>query len=209
MDKEPTLKSIDRKKEREWEEKIKELKKPDIYGYVIEPGIIETVAALQLLGFDTFQSDEGDEKNTPWVELGTDIPKDIYIGEAELKIEIMERLKISPDEIDQANEKFNREKQVVVEETARDQLENDEVEYTEKYTNWDNRLLEIARNLNTIIDDFYERQGNPEIFIDFPYNSSKHPTRIKNIPFLRAKPETDEMLRFTEYLKKKFFSGDY
>lgn len=217
-------------KEGQWKRKLAEFKAPDCYDYVIDEGVRETVAALQLLGFNTTQSDQGNHFYTPWVQVEAEEPKDIYIGEPETKAELMAKFGILPDEIDQRSTSFNRAKQVDIEEGAREQLACAGTGYTAEYEQWHKDTLELAKRLQDIIENFYKTQATPEgledlrISLKFPYRFPQYATYIQDIPFLQVELVgkeapidfsgneyqellircQSEMRRFTEFLKERF-----
>jgi hypothetical protein len=216
-----------------WNEKIQELKKPDVYGYIIEDGIIETVAALQLNGINTVESDEGDETVSPYVRFEAPEPKDVYVGEKAVKEKMMKDLDILPGEIDPKNRKFDRRKQVEIEEGARIKLLEQKAPYSPEFKKWQKDTLALVNKVQNYIDDFYKMEPIPDerkdlkIEIEFPYRTPNHRPYIHDTPYLRVtfrgeepkftsskeKEETyahmrEEMKRFTEFLKEKYFSQE-
>ncbi|MHB1316479.1 MAG: hypothetical protein ACYCZW_01325 [Minisyncoccota bacterium] len=215
-----------------WKDKLIELSIPDNYGYVIESGVIETIAALQLLGINTRQSCEGDYSDSPWIEFGAEDPENIYVGEEEIKIKLMDKYGIDHNVIDKNSPEFIRKEQVRIEGEAIRQLKNENtLIYTGEFEEWQKETADCVSRLQGFITDFYENRndekniGNREVYIDFPYCTPKHPLYIQDIPFLRVKEKgrsggedssggeyeqnmidnKNEMKRFTEFLKEKFF----
>ncbi len=226
--------SLEEQKRQQWEDKLRELAVPDHYGYVIEDGIRETVAVLQLLGIDTTQSCEGGENSrTPWIELGKNLPKNIYVGEEELKAKLMAEQGIDLSVMDETSPKFDRAKQVDIEDEAIQELVAQNALYTEEFEKWHKQTLELSEKIKSLIRDFYDTQStsvdesNLEISLDFPYRSPDHPSHIQDVPFLKVKTKEkmddnaslseeereqalfrnqQEMKRFTDFLKNNFFS---
>ena len=222
------------KKRQQWQNKLDEILRPDVYGYVIDKGVRETVAALQLLGFNTTQSDQGNYSETPWIQVDSGMPKDIYIGEQELKTELMTKTGISPDEIDEKFPSFDRSKQVDIEEGAREQLAKAGAAYTPEYQEWHRRSNELAHKLQNLVDEFYAAETTPEgakdlrVSVEFPYRAPQYNAYIQDTPSLRVNFVDDgvnvdtlseeerkeasaralrEMTRFTEFLKERFLNS--
>jgi hypothetical protein len=221
-------------KRQQWQKKLDELQTPDVYGYVIDKGVQETIAALQLLGFNTTQSDQGNYSETPWVQVEPEKPKDIYVGEHALKTELMTKAGISSDEIDEKSAVFNREKQVDIEESAREQLMKMGAEYTPEFQEWRGQSALLAQKLKNMVGEFYASEEAPKdssdlsVGVEFPYRAPQYNTYIQDTPFLKVaflkeKVNMDtlseeerqsasaralrEMVRFTEFMKEKFFEG--
>ncbi len=214
-------------KQQRWQEKLSELCIPDEYGYVIEEGIRETVAAAQLLGINTRQSCEGNAAPYPWIEFGAVEPKNIYEGEQEVKGEIMGELGITASEIDPSSPEYDRAKQVDVEEPARERLSISDTPFTPEYAEWSRQTLEDTEKLQGLIKDFYDERpaedgSRVRVCINYPYRSPDRPAHIRDIPFLEVQPLNgkikdlskeekkqlsveykNEMRRFTEFLKGK------
>ena len=216
------------KKKQQWEGKMAEMMKPDIYGYILDKEIRETVVVLNLLGFNTTQSDQGNYGDTPFIQFEAIPPKNYFEGEEELKISLMTKFGISVSELDEGSQLFNRKKQVEVEEGTREKLVNIGARYTPEYERWYNDTLELADKLKNIIDDFYSSVPIPKELIDlhvcvkFPYRATQYPAYIHDIPHLEVKNDIiggltegkhreivtraqHEMKRFTEFLKEKYF----
>lgn len=215
-------------KQRLWQEKLAELSIPDEYGYVIEEGIRETVAAAQLLGINTRQSCEGNVAPYPWIEFGAAEPKNIYEGEQEAKEKLMAELGITASEIDPLSPLYDRAKQVDVEEPVREKLSHSGSPYTPEYGEWIRQTLEDVEKLQGLIEDFNEvhpaeEDSRVRVCIEFPYRSPDRPAHIRDIPFLEVQPINgkvddlsdeekeqlsaeykNEMRRFTKFLKEKF-----
>jgi|GEM_PF-861136 len=223
-----------REKQAQWNKKLAELEIPDRFGYVIDAGVKDTVAALQLLGFNTTQSDQGNYSYQPWVQVEADEAKDIYIGEPEAKARLMEERGVHPDEIDRQSPSFDYAKQVDIQEDARAEFVRSGGEYTEEFKTWRKETLAQAERLQNVIDEFYTTHEIPAGFedlrvaLDFTYRTSLH----KDIPYIHDVPhlhvdfaqEKDtaglsdeeyqalrarcqsEMRRFTEFLRGRFFS---
>ncbi|MEI6810472.1 MAG: hypothetical protein WCK60_00270 [Candidatus Nomurabacteria bacterium] len=219
------------KKQQKWDEKMAEMVKPDTYGYVLDEGIRETVVALQLLGFNTTQSDQGNYGNSPWVEVKGVTPEYFYKGEKELRVSTMLQLGISPDEVDERSQFFNKEKQVDLEEGVRKKLMNDNAPYTEEYKKWREETLILAERLEKIIKEFYlspqksTEPSNLHVYVQFPYRTHNHPPYIQDTPFLKVKTSSNEnlseeerkqlvaqakneMIQFTEFLKDRYFTDN-
>lgn len=222
-------------KRQRWEEKMAEMLKPDVYGYVLDEGIRDTVVALQLLGFNTTQSDQGNRGDSPWVTFWAgEEPKAYYEGEEELKNQLMKEKGISPEEIDPRSPSFDRSKQVEIEDGARDKLASQGAHYTQEYEQSHAATLEMASKLQTVIDNFYSSQPTPDesadlkVSVTFPYRTSDHAQHIQDIPWLEVvsmmgEPQNTEMSeeerekrvahtkhemeRFTEFLKERYFSS--
>ncbi len=218
-------------KQQKWDEKMAEMVRPDFYGYVLDEGIRETVVALQLLGFNTTQSDQGNYGNSPWIEVKAATPEYFYEGEKELRARTMLQLGISPDEVDERSQFFNKEKQVDLEEGVRKKLMNDNSPYTEEYKKWREETLKLADRLEKLIKEFYlspqksTEPANLHVYVHFPYRTHNHPPYIQDTPFLKVKTSSNEnlseeerkqvvaqtkneMLRFTEFLKDRYFTGN-
>lgn len=217
-------------RQRMWDEKMEALKRPDIYGYVIDPGVVEAVAALQLSGINTTQSDQGNYSYTPWIEVGANMPDDIYMGEKELKEEIMKQNGIHPGEINQESPLFDRSKQVDVEDEAQDALANSNADYTAEFLKWQEDTQRQVKNLQNKIDEFYRSNPTPSgyedlrISIEYVYQSNKYAKHIREVPSLRVKVLDDkgiekegreqlanrtraEMQRFSAFLKQSFLNS--
>ncbi len=227
-----TKEKILEEKGQQWHEKMSEMMKPDVYGYILDKGIRETVVALQLLGINTVQSDDGTKgSESPWIQFGATEPKIYYEGEEKLQKNLMIQLGILPEEIDQNSSNFDREKEVQIKEGARDQLATISASYTQEYTKWKEATLELTVKMGSIIDDFYkieqlpENLGDVRVSVEFPYRTQNHPAWIQDIPFLKVATVTPtdenlalitheqlilknqhEMQRFTKFLKARFFS---
>lgn len=223
------------KKQRQWNDKMAEMLKPDRYGYILDEGIRDTVVALQLLGFNTTQSDQGNYSDSPRVEVKAEDPRGVYEGEAELKSELMAERGIRPEEIDPNLSSFDRAKQVDIEGEARERLARENARYTPEFENWRRQTLEYAKKLQEVIDDFYRKQPpqteyeDLRISVDFPYRGPKYMPYIHDTPYLRIKfrgqedstnevpSESErlarverarhEMKRFTDFLKDRFYSS--
>jgi hypothetical protein len=219
-------------KQQLWAEKMRQLETPGAYGYVIDAGIRETVAALQLNGFHTTQSDQGNYGNTPWVQVEAGLPTDVYVGEQRVKAGIMASLAIHPEEMDEKSPRFDRVKQVEVEEGAREQLLREGAAFTPEFEKWRADTMQMVERLQAKIDEFYVTRPRLESFpelkttIVFPYRTPNHSPYIHDVPLLEVistKPECDvpdaspeqheqiviqrraEMSRFTEFLRDQFF----
>jgi hypothetical protein len=222
--------TIQQEHQREWHEKLEMLKAQDVYGYVINPGIVETVAILQLMGINTTQSDEGKFSNSPWVQFEADEPEDVYVGEKEVKERLMEQTGILPSEINQHSPDFSREKEVQIKETARIELMNSHAQYSGEFLQWQKETKDLVGKLQSSIDEFYEVEQIPEgyedlkVSIQYPYQTPNHNEYIKDIPFLevtiagqrknaQSHNETivtrtkKEMTRFMEFLKNKYLNN--
>ena len=218
------------KRKQQWEEKLIEMMKPDIYGYILDKEIRETIIALNLLGFNTTQSDQGNYSDTPFVQFEAKEPKNYYEGEEELKISVMTKLGILSSEIDEKSPLFSREKQVEVEEEARGKLVSIGAKHTQEYEKWRDDTLELANKLKGLIDHFYLLKPTPKefvdlhVFVEFPYRAPQYPPYIYDIPHLKVKNNITKSLsdeerkkiviraqheikRFTEFLKESFFSN--
>jgi len=215
------------RKREQWDRKMGEMLRPDTYGYVLDAGIRDVVVALQLLGFNTTQSDQGNYSDSPWVEVMADLPRNVYEGEEALKTSLMAAGNTSAEEIDPRSPRFDRAKQVDIEGAARESLQAVNAAFTPEYEEWRKTTLESAEKLQRVIDEFYSTRLKVEglrVAIDFPYRTSNHPPYIGDIPFLKVtfdRTSTDEdseekrqvrvtlarqeMDRFTEYLKERFF----
>ncbi len=220
-------------KQEMWVAKMNESAVPDHYGYVIDERVRETVAALQLLGINTTQSDEGHNSRTPWIQFEAPEPKNVYDGEEELKRQLMEEQGVLPEEIDTTSPKFNHEKQVQISVGARRQLKGNGAIFTQEFETWRKQTSELVEKLQTLIREFYDTQlvdpNNPEIeiYIDFPYKTPEHADDIQDTPFLKVREKNDqiktrslsaeeyqqvlqrnqqEMTRFTEFLKQRFLT---
>lgn len=227
-----TSKSMSEAKQQQWQKKLDEIQTPDVYGYVIDKGIQETIVALQLLGFNTTQSDQGNYSETPWIQVEPKKPNDIYVGEQELKANLMTKAGISPQEIDETSPTFNREKQVDIEEDAREKLMKTDAAYTPEYQEWHKKSGELAHKLQNLVTEFYATRKIPEdsaglhVSVEFSYHAPQYNAYIQDTPFLKvnfsgegidvdALSEEDrqlastrslqEMRRFTEFLKQRYF----
>lgn len=221
------------RKQEQWDDKMSLLLQPDVYGYVLDKEVRDTVVALQLLGINTTQSDQGNYSLSPWVQFEAREPRDYYEGERELKASIMNRLGIKSEEIDPTSPTFDRAKQVDVEEEARDTLESAGAPPTQDLREWREQTLVMEGKMQELLDEFYSSGPTPEGFEDigvkivYPYRTDDHKKRIHDVPFLQIEtidkqydietlPEEDrvqivlhaqqEMKRFTEFMKQKYFS---
>jgi len=212
----------------QWQEKLKELAIPDKYGNTVDANVTEMVAVLQLLGIGTLQSCEGHHSDSPWVEFGAERPKNFFVGEQELKTELMLKLGISPDEIEPNSPSYDKIKELTIEYDARDELIKKGAAYTPEFIEWQSSTAKLVDKLQSLITAFYANQPNTsenhssQIFINFPYKTSKHIPYVQDTPFVRARkiakndPEENpdkilqsnqqEIERFTDFLKTYFFS---
>ena len=220
------------KKQQLWDKKMAEMLISDGYGYVLDAGIRNAVVALQLLGFNTTQSDQGNYSDSPWVEVGAPDPRSVYEEEDELKAQLMAAHAVRPEEIDPSSPLFSREKQVEIEGTARRELASRNAPFTSEYEEWHAKTLQYAKDLHALIDEFYKlqpaEQQNPSlrVSIDFPYRTPNHSRDIQDVPFLcvvfnnkdvdemkeedrhqRVVHAQQEMGQFADYLKSRFFSS--
>ncbi|MSU55450.1 MAG: hypothetical protein EXS46_02830 [Candidatus Taylorbacteria bacterium] len=178
------------KKQRQWKEKITELRNiKDIDNHPIEEGILETVAALNLLGFNTFQSCDGETNGlSPFVQCKADNePSDVYVGERELKERLIRERSISPGSIDRNSPDYDHGIFVDLEGDARDELFNKKAEETEDFKLWNERTEILGEKLKKIVGDFYA--SNPlsggdsgvTVQVEFPYRTDEH----KKYPAIR------------------------
>lgn len=209
--------------------KIKELQIPDEFGYVIESGVIETVAFMQELGIPTRQSDEGGKSSiSPWIEFGTSEPVNIYEHEEDLKASYMKEHNISPEEIDKHSSSYSREKEVFVLSGVREMLQAHGAQFTKEFEDSRTKTTECIKKLQEYIDEYYTNQpplDNFRICITFPYQSDEYSIEIRHVPFLEIVPTEEdfentlidkrqetvmrvkmEFERFTEFLKNKYYS---
>ena len=161
------------------------------------------------------------------------IMPDYYEGERGLKASIMNRLGIKSEEIDPTSPRFDRAKQVDVEAEARDILENSDAPPTQDLREWREQTIALTGKMQELLDEFYSSGPIPQGFEDirakivFADRTDQHKKRIQDIPFLQIEsidkqydienlPETErilivthaqqEMKRFTEFMKQKYFS---
>lgn len=211
-----------------WDEKMAQMLKPDVYGYVLDEKIRETIVALNLLGINTTQSDQGNYADTPWIEFQALEPKSYYVGENELRASVLECKNLQPEVMDQSSPLFDRSIQVDVWTESRDELMKNGAEYTTEFLKYHNETQKMVQKLQALIDEYYSQnpdlQGrNMKVEINYPYNDNQHPAYLHQLPHLEIsvlKPSESEeerkifvaqtqakMLKFTEYLKNKFFEN--
>jgi hypothetical protein len=215
------------KKQKLWDEKMAQLLVPDKYGYVLDEGMRQPVIALNLLGINTVQSDQGNYSERPWIEFGAKFPTDVYVGERELKQILLKEQGFNPLVMDESSPLFDRAKQVEIEDEARKQLSS--AGYTPEFEMWRSETANMIAKLTSLISEFNqtrpkEEVGQSEVVIDFPYRDPKYDPYISEVPFVETRlrdqrsinPEDifkilesnrEEMRRFGEFLKRKFFSG--
>lgn len=230
MENHNTIESDQRREERKrlWQEKMDEMLKPDVYGYVLDEKIREAVVALNLLGIPTTQSDHGNYSESPWIEFMAPEPQYFYVGERELRHKVLEQKGLSEDVMDEKSPLFNREEQVDVWSLSRDVLMKEGALETEEFTLWNKQTLELVGAVNRLIDEYYSNQhelhDEQRVHIEFPYREAVYARYDHNIPFLTVSiPERiiekeergvivqktqQEMERFGRFLKEKFLSSE-
>jgi hypothetical protein len=220
-----------RRKRAQWDQKMEEMLKPDTYGYVLDEGIRDTVVALQLMGINTTQSDQGNYSDSPWIEVMAEYPKNVYEGEADLKQRLMQERDIRSEVIDEKSLLFNRAIKVDIEGGARAKLRDTHAVHTPEYEIWRTSTLQIVEKLEKLIGEFYTPHHSPTsdlaVAVRFPYQTPDHAAYpdIYDIPHLEVIFETEapenaptevhqersmrarrEMNRFTDFLKERFFA---
>lgn len=218
-----------RERQKAWDDKLQEMLKPDVYGYVLDQGVLEVVVALNLLGIRTTQSDQGNYGDTPTVNFEAALPEDVYVGESQIKARIMQELGVRLEEIREDSPAFNRAKQVEVEDGARKELEMTGAPYTPEFTRWRDETRAQVEKLQEYIDSFYAKHGPAEnaddrLAIVFPYQHPEQRQYTREMPALEiisllgretktaeeakliSARRLNELDRFASYLKDMFLS---
>lgn len=212
-----------------WDEKMDQMLKPDVYGYVLDEKIRETVVALNLLGINTTQSDQGNHSHSPWIQFEAPIPKNYYQGEADLRYKVLDEKKVSPEVMDENSKHFNRSTQVDILVASRDEIMKSGGKYTPELLKYFEDTQKMVEKAQSLIDEYYSIEKNlqnegTKVEVSYRYDDPKYPAYLHRLPFLQvsvsehSKSEEErkiivaqtqeELLRFTEYLKKKFFENE-
>jgi len=212
-----------------WDEKMTQMLQPDEYGYVLDKGIRDTVVALNLLEINTTQSDEGDAANSPWIQFEAPEPENYYVGEADLRAEVLEREHVQPEAVQKGSEVFDRVVQVDIWAASRDELMKAGAEYTPEFLKYVEDTNQMVERMQDFIDEYYSKNADLldkglKIAVVYRYDDPRYPAYLHRLPFLEVTvsntdmPEEEkealiaqaqsEMLRFTEYLKDRFFESE-
>jgi hypothetical protein len=203
-------------KQSAWESKLNELKEvTDALGEPIDAEILETVAALNLLGYKTYQSCAGhldpERVVAPYVSFSPgDAPKLKFKGEAELRKKVAEKYNIDVEEIkedinEQANDEFW------------DTINEERYEPTNEYNEHKAEVKLQREEVAKLLTEFLETRvsQNPQLFISSTGNS----TRIDSVQLQPAqwrqlsveekqelvRRAQEEMQAFEQFAKQKYF----
>ena len=217
-------------KQKIWDEKMNQMLQPDIYGYILDEKIRETVVALNLLGINTTQSDQGNYSDSPWIEFQASEPENYYLGEEELRIKILKERGLPLEVMDDKSLLFNRSIQVDIWSNSRDKLMSEGMEYTPEFLRYFEDTKNMVNKMQNLIDEYYSHAGDLEnkgmkIKIFYIYDNPKYVTYIRHVPHLqvsvpeaskseeerlhRVQQTQNKMLKFTAFLKNKFFGPEY
>lgn len=219
-------KSAEEIKQLVWEQKLKELEEvTDSLGEPIEKGTIETVAALNLLGIPTSQSCEGHTKDglaAPWVMIAPPGEPIRKVDQEKINQLIsqkygLDNLKVaSGQEPTQAHQDAWKEQ---VEELAQQPD-------TEEFKQWQKGIDDYRKKLQQLIDGFYRRNTKPQDNGGLALETGADYIKIHNggqdyeksnkdkltdqdrigLPG-RLNHYQEEMKRFSEFLKQKYFNS--
>src|SRR3989344_7158037 len=145
-------------KQRAWEQKLKELDHiTDGLGEDIDKQIKEVVGALNVNGFNTYQSCEGHAekgRGAPWVWIeAPDEPEGKYIGEKEAFQKIADRYGISYED---AKEGKNEAAWIEVNDIR---LQNGE---TPEFVAWREENARLKKTVEGFLEDFYKNRSTNE-----------------------------------------------
>ncbi len=224
------LKEIQIEEKREkWDEKMAQMLKPDVYGYVLDEKIRETIVALNLLEINTTQSDQGNYSDSPWIQFEATAPENYYVGESELRAKVLEQKKLQPEVMDESSSFFDRSTQVDVWADSRDELMKNQAKYTPEFLKYLEDTQKMVEKMQSLIDEYYSYKTNLEnekmkIKITYPYADPHYASYLKQLPLLTISVSEDsksederklivlqtqaEFLKFTEYLKSKYFQKE-
>ena len=239
MERVPSQETGEPKNQHKWNEKVRDLESiVDALGSHIEDGIKETVAGLQLLGFNTTGSCEGHNNwgsPYPWVQMNTGgEPKYRWEGEKEMREIIAAELHIASREIEQSSPQYDFIKWEKVDDIFHERLPDNAPE-TKEYIAWIEKNRELANRLEFLIKKFYSTDvpnaklprvtiqlffagSEPRLLIDDEKrkDDEEEIERIikeKKIPSTalieRVSRRQTEMKRFPAFLKHEFFSSQH
>jgi len=168
-------------KRKKWNSKMAQMLKPDVYDYVFDEKIRDTVVALNLLGINTTQSDQGNYSNSPWIQFQASEPQDYYISESELRSKVLEEKNLQPDVMEEESASFNRSTQVDILADSRDKLMESGSEYTPEFLGYLEDTKKMVENLQNYIDEYYANGKNLQdeeikVVITYPYDDNKYAT---------------------------------
>lgn len=139
-------------REKAWQDKMREIEKmADVKGMGIDEQIKETIAALNLNGFDTNASCEGHINRgypAPWMRVSVPgQPKWRFVGEEEIFKEIADKYNATFDDVMRAvNEDAYTE-------AMTRSAKNEE---SEEYTEWMKRNKWLQTEIETLLVEFYK-----------------------------------------------------
>jgi hypothetical protein len=209
-----------------WDKKMTEMLQPDVYGYVLDEKIRETIVVLNLLGINTTQSDQGNYSDSPWIEFESPVPQSIYVGEYELRVEILKKRNLELGVMDTNSSIFDRGIQVDVWEDSRVVLMKNGAEYTPEFLKYLKDTETMAKKMQNFIDNYYSLDRHPKnaevrVIVSYPNEGSWDRPYIQHVPLLDVSTPDEsnsaeeralilektlgEMLEFTQYLKDVFF----
>lgn len=213
-------------KRRVWEEKMNQMTSPDMYGYTIDEKIRETVIALNLLGINTTQSDQGNYSDSPWIQFEAPTPTNYYEGEEELRAKVLKNKNLTANVMNEESEIFDRSTQVDVWADSRDKLMEAGAEYTQEFLKYLEDTQDMVKKMQALIDEYHTQEADSHdndfnVEIAYQYNEDWRPEYLHKLPLLmvsvpeESKSEEErkkivlltqaEMLRFTDFLKQKYF----
>ncbi|HYE22013.1 MAG TPA: hypothetical protein VD998_00305 [Verrucomicrobiae bacterium] len=207
-----------REKEVAWNNKVKEASDyKDAVGNKMDDGVIETVAALNLLGFPTNQSCAGHPEKliSPYIGITEPgYPEETYVGQKAVENEIAIKYGIGIGDL-----KGGKNYHTAAAKEARSIYSKNEK--TQEFMEWQNRLMVLWDKADRLIAEFNENRevepkiklrhkwgqismtGNPEDDDPFDETPLTQEQRQELLPRIIAAQK--EMRDFTEFLKKKFF----
>ncbi len=210
-------------KERAWEEKEEEVEEwVDALGEKIDPGIKEAVVALNMSGFPTSASCEGHSERgipAPWIEIeAPNEPAEQFVSEKKVYEEVGKKYNLNPEEVRKGTKRKARKAFLEVIEGLRGQ------ELTPEFQKWAQQNKELEEKLAKLLTELYKDRSVPED-VKLQIDHVGYTPRLHNggeiRPILRKLSERkrqeysqklpyyqEEMRKFTQFLRDKYFSGE-
>lgn len=219
----PPQESVEEEKKSEkeiaWLNKLKETEETaDALGYEIEGQVKETVVAFNLMGLSTSASCEGHTDHgisTPWIEVAAaNQPEERFIGEKEIFQKVADKYRIPVEDVKKG---IHKEAWT---EALKESSQNEE---TPEYRKWREENKKLIRKTSGLLQEFYQgREVTPSIQLKVSeggegefrvHNGGKDYRPVPEKLTEKQREELakrlikyqEEMKRFTEFLKNKYF----
>ncbi len=208
-----------------WDEKLKEIEQlADATGRGIDEGIKETVVAFNVSGITTSQSCEGHfevdggHRPWPWVQVSApDKPLERFIGESEEFAKVSEENNVPLEDLKRGHPEelyWAVEKKI------------SQNPHAPEYDEWETKNIELGEKINKLLDEFYETSqvedgirlknvdgtgGSIEISSEnnllLKFITNELTEEEKKALLLQLPKRQEEMTRFKDFLKKKYFAS--